>query len=259
MVDFKLLRKVELEALADAFRSGKLKMPASSFSLQRYVGPTRSEAVAGQLILLSAMAFTEDQVGVFLSALANASPGEDIDPIELVVTGPDAPGVSLRDTSVVIRELFSKAKLEVLVVGYAVYQGRQVFATLAENMDRNPGLKVTLCLDVRRGQGDTSLASDIVLRFEKNFKTKEWPGKRLPEIYFDPRALEADWSSKAALHAKCVVVDTAEAFVSSANFTEAAHVKNIEVGMLIRQANQAAALSGYFEGLINAGTLVKVI
>lgn len=258
MVDLKGLRKVELDALADAFRSGKLTLPASSFALQRYVGPARSEAVAAQLAPLGPAGFTDDQAALLLSALANAAPGEGIDPVELVVTGPDAPGVSLRDTSVVVRELFSKAKHEVLVVGYAVYQGRQVFAALSENMDRNPNLKVTLCLDVRRPQGDTSLASDIVLRFEKHFKAKEWPGKRLPDIYFDPRALEADWAAKAALHAKCVVVDAAEAFVSSANFTEAAQVKNVEVGVLLKQSTQARTLSEYFAGLVANGTLAKL-
>jgi hypothetical protein len=43
--------------------------------------------------------------------------------IDLVTTGPEPGGITNRDTSVVVRELFAHAKESVLVVGYAVYQG----------------------------------------------------------------------------------------------------------------------------------------
>ena len=51
----------------------------------------------------------------------------------------------------------------------------------------------------------------------------------------------------ASLHAKCIVVDKGLAFVSSANFTEAAQTKNIEVGVLIRSPAFARRLSEHFE------------
>ena len=47
--------------------------------------------------------------------------------IDLVTTGPEVSGVAGRDTSVVVRELFAHAQRSVLVAGYAVYQGQQVF------------------------------------------------------------------------------------------------------------------------------------
>ena len=46
------------------------------------------------------------------------------DAIDLVMSGPEAPGVANRDTRVVVRELFANAKVSVLVAGYAVYQGQ---------------------------------------------------------------------------------------------------------------------------------------
>ena len=52
---------------------------------------------------------------------------------------------------------------------------------------------------------------------------------------------------RASLHAKCVVVDKELAFVSSANFTEAAQTKNIEVGVTLRSAAFAKRLAEHFE------------
>ncbi len=60
---------------------------------------------------------------------------------------------------------------------------------------------------------------------------------------------------RASLHAKCIVVDRELAFVSSANFTEAAQLKNIEVGLLIRSRPLAAKLADHFEALAEAGHL----
>jgi phosphatidylserine/phosphatidylglycerophosphate/cardiolipin synthase-like enzyme len=68
----------------------------------------------------------------------------------------------------------------------------------------------------------------------------------LPEVFFDPRSLETDPGQRACLHAKCVVVDERNVFISSANFTEAAQKKNLEIGLLIRSHSLAGQVTGYF-------------
>lgn len=112
-----------------------------------------------------------------------------------------------------------------------------------------------LCVDVARPRGDTSHDSQIVGRFARRFKTAEWPGQRLPEVWYDPRALALEPRSRASLHAKCIVVDDVRAFVSSANFTEAAIERNIEVGVLLDVPASAAALARHFDGLARTGVL----
>jgi hypothetical protein len=67
-----------------------------------------------------------------------------------------------RDTIVVVRELFAHAQRSVLVVGYAIFQGQQVFRALADRMQELPQLQVRMFLDVQRGQGDTTAASELV-------------------------------------------------------------------------------------------------
>jgi len=105
-------------------------------------------------------------------------------------------------------------------------------------------------LDVHRHPTDSSTDAALLARFATELRTKQWPGGRLPEVFYDPRSLAIGKGPKACLHAKCVVVDRATAFVSSANFTEAAQVRNIEVGVLIRLVSFATQLAGHFEGLM---------
>ena len=57
------------------------------------------------------------------------------------------------------------------------------------------------------------------------------------------------------LHAKAVVADDEAVFVTSANLTEAALDRNIEVGLLVRDRALAASVSSHFRGLIDRGLL----
>lgn len=52
---------------------------------------------------------------------------------------------------------------------------------------------------------------------------------------------------RAALHAKYVVIDTRDVFVSSANFTEAAQERNVELGLLLKSPQTAARIMRFFE------------
>ena len=79
----------------------------------------------------------------------------------------------------------------------------------------------------------------------------------MPEVYYDPRSLELIQNKRSSLHAKCIVVDEAVAFVSSANFTEAAQLRNIEVGALIRSGSFAGRLAEHFAALAGAGVLLR--
>ncbi|MBI4601329.1 MAG: phospholipase [Planctomycetes bacterium] len=257
---FRELTDQDLRLLAAALRLGRLEPPYTAAALQRYLPPQLTEVLAPELQRLSAEGLRPDHLAWFLEALAAERGGRTgvLEAVDLVSTGPEAPGAANRDTAIVVRELFAAARRHVLVAGYAVHQGRQVFQALAERMDLDPALRVRMFLDVRRPQGDTSADSEVLARFATRFRRDEWPGRRLPEVYHDPRSLALDPARRASLHAKCVVVDREVAFISSANFTEAAQERNIEVGVLIRSASLAAKIAHHFESLAEAGYLVPV-
>jgi phosphatidylserine/phosphatidylglycerophosphate/cardiolipin synthase-like enzyme len=127
---------------------------------------------------------------------------------------------AFRKTGAVVRELFTSACSSVLVAGYAVYKGREVFRSLSDRMTEVSGLQVRLFLDVHRQRGDSSPDAELLAQFARRFREQEWPGGRLPEVFYDPRSLDLDAAKRSSLHAKCVVVDRRVAFVSSANFTD---------------------------------------
>jgi phosphatidylserine/phosphatidylglycerophosphate/cardiolipin synthase-like enzyme len=53
------------------------------------------------------------------------------------------------------------------------------------------------------------------------------------------------------LHAKAVVADDEAVFITSANMTEAALDRNIEMGLLVRDHALAATVVSHFRGLID--------
>ena len=113
--------------------------------------------------------------------------------------------------------------------------------------------------DPRRARPDgDEYEAEVVRRFAARFKEKDWPGRRLPELCYDPRSVDLDPHRRASLHAKCIVVDEMQAFISSANFTEAARLRNIEVGVLIRSPVLARQLIQHFETLAAARILKPI-
>jgi phosphatidylserine/phosphatidylglycerophosphate/cardiolipin synthase-like enzyme len=251
-----------LSSLAAALRSGRLSPPYSVLAIKRWVSHDAAQDTADLFQELSSQGFGAAQIAVLLELFIddrrnNVSVDHSVD---LVTSGPESGGTANRDTAVVVRELFSSANESVLVIGYAVYQGKRVFEALAERMETVPKLKVKLFLDIKRGLRDTTQSSDIVRRFAANFCKDQWPsGYRLPDIYYFPASLEESQQKRAALHAKCVIIDCEKVFLGSANFTEAAQERNIELGMLLTSQVIAGKITRMFECMLEEGILQSVI
>ena len=64
---------------------------------------------------------------------------------------------------------------------------------------------------------------------------------------------------RACLHAKCIVVYGESVFISSANFTEAAQERNIEIGLLVRSHSLAERVVLHFDTLLTANLLMPVL
>ena len=145
-----------------------------------------------------------------------------------------------------------------LAVGFVIHQGGFVFQALADRLDACESLEAILCLDVRREPTNTSLENNIIQGFARSFVKNDWPGVHLPRVYYDPRSLEQGRSPRSSLHAKCVVVDGSEALVTSANFTEAAQIRNIELGLHVKSSTIAGQIEDHFYSLIRNGYLAKL-
>ena len=58
---------------------------------------------------------------------------------------------------------------------------------------------------------------------------------------------------ESVLHAKCVIIDGQILFISSANFTGSAQLRNIELGVLLQSAELASQAERFFDGLVGMG------
>lgn len=254
------LSDADLRTLASALRSGRVTFPLAAIALQRIIPSQLADDAAQGIEALIAAGMTPPQVAVVLDLIvrdrADRTLPEGV--VDLVTTGPDGVGAN-RDTGVVVRELFANATKSVLVAGYAVYQGQLVFQALAHRLQQNPSLRVSMFLDIQRSAGDTSVPLDLVRRFADRFKRQQWPEScPIPDLFYDPRSLDLAQEKRACLHAKCVVVDEEKVFVSSANFTEAAQLRNIEVGVLIESPATANQITAFFTGLVGQRLLLPV-
>lgn len=257
---FPKLSDADLRELANALKSRRVSQPYSELQVNRILSPKSAQHVTHSLQELAVLGFDEQQIAAALELLLqDRSDGRKIEAtIDLVTSGPEAPGIANRDTAVVVRELFAHAQKSVLVVGYAVHQGASVFEALADRMKEIPDLDVKLFLDIARPDNDTTSATILVSRFAQRFRDSQWPKEcRLPAVFYDPRSVAEQ--KRSSLHAKCVVVDAEQVFVSSANFTKAGQERNIEVGLTIRSPHLANRISHHFHLLSEHKLVVRVI
>ncbi len=254
MIDALLVLPPHLrERLACALETGLLQgMPPAS-ALVSVLGPVETpELVAGALADFQRLSVGAPAAAAWLRSLntvQGSAPRTD-----LVWSGPGVSGVHARDTARVYDELLGSAVRSLWVSTYVFFDGPRAFEVLARRMDGMPDLQVTVLLNLQRQRGDTTAAEHLVRRFADRFWGVEWPGSTRPRIFYDPRALDAERPG-GVLHAKAVVADDDTVFVTSANLTEAAFERNIELGLLVRDRALAGSIVAHFRGLIDRDLL----
>ena len=242
--------------LAKALESGMVDTSSPLESLRSVVGLKQGgEDVMAGLGALQAMGVVGSAAAAWLRTVEDAT--SRMQRPDLVWSGPKVPGVHARDTRQVYEELLGSAERSIWASSYAYFDGPKAFHVLASRMDERPELRVTLLLNIQRKKGDTTAPDELVRGFADRFWEKDWPGSVRPMIYYDPRTLEPDGPS-GVLHAKAVVADDQSVFVTSANLTEAALDRNIELGLLLRDHALALSVSAHFRGLIDGGSLLPL-
>ena len=250
-------------SLATALAGGRIAPPFGRSQLLGYVSDELLDDVVGELRDLSARGMTPPHLTWMLRLLAEerAAAQAVADRVELVWSGTEVLTATSRDTAVVVQELFREARESVLIASYALDTGskaEELFGTLAGRMDAEPDLRVRLFVNVHRKQRDDTADAVLLREFADAFRHELWPGKRLPETFYDPRSLATEGKMRACLHAKGIVIDDHRALITSANFTEAAHKRNIEAGTVITDSILARALRAQFDTLVDRAVLKRV-
>jgi phosphatidylserine/phosphatidylglycerophosphate/cardiolipin synthase-like enzyme len=252
-----------MKGLAAALESGNVAPPFHKSQLLRQIPEELVKGILYELRVLSSDGMAPAHIAYMLRLLSDerAASQAIADRVELVWSGTEVMAGGSRDTAVVVQELFREARESILVSSYALDSGSKaeaLFGTLAKRMDAEPELAVQLFLNVNRKHLDETAAAVLLREFADGFRDETWPGERLPEVFYDPRSLATDGTKRASLHAKCVVVDDDRALITSANFTEAAHERNIEAGTVITDTILAQSLRAQFDTLVDHGALKRV-
>jgi len=225
-----------LGALANAYRSEGAYSPVVA-ARGRAAVPAPHQAAVDRLDIAwqSQPDFTGSAVALAIhTAVATASQLR-APAIEVVVTGPDSPVAPVRLTSEVVRQLIDTATQRVTLVSYAAYRIDTVIAALDAAVDR--GVHVSLILEsaeVLTGGGGAHAYA--------RYHVYCWP-------------LDRREPPDAKLHAKAVVIDSRDVLLTSANMTQAAYDKNIELGLLCHGGTVAAQIQRHFDALITRGIL----
>jgi phosphatidylserine/phosphatidylglycerophosphate/cardiolipin synthase-like enzyme len=239
--------------LASALETGQLVAPFSPVSLRSVLNIRGDgEGVGAALLELERLGIKGSAAAAWIRTVDDVisrRPAPD-----LVWSGPEVPGLHARDTRRVYEELLGSAERSIWACSYAYFDGPRAFEVLAHRMDERQDLHVTLLLNIQRKRGDSTAADQLVRRFADRFWKTDWPGTSRPSVYYDPRALEPDGPT-GVLHAKAVVSDDEAVFITSANLTEAALDRNIEIGLVLRDRALAASVTSHFQVLIDRALL----
>ncbi len=246
----------DLDALAQALEDGRIGDAFSTGSVQLAgLGP-------GAARFLDGFRGTDPRVVAWmlqrLSRERSRADDRHANVASLVWSGAREGDQPVRDTKVVLDGIFARAEGHVLISTFVIYDGRYVFGRLAERLRERPEIDVELYVNLKSDTGRDEDEESEAAQFIELFARQHWPRDvRLPAIYYDPEARKLG-GKRSVLHAKCVIVDRRWAFVTSANFTEAAQDRNIEVGVLLDHPRLGESLAEQFRALRASGRLRRM-
>lgn len=166
--------------------------------------------------------------------------------IEMVWTGPSSGLVPSRHTEQVLLQVIQEAQRKVFIVSFVAIGVGPVIDTLQRAIDR--GVRVDILLESAKHYGGKVDVDSI------EFFKKEIPSAN---IYSWDGKLGFSDSYTGAVHAKCAVADERIAFITSANLTQAALERNMELGVLVRGGTVPKSLARHLEALIATGIIQR--
>ena len=251
------LPQSNLETLRSGLAHGSLKYEISHGSLiQNGAPPDVASAILSHVEEHHQTA--ETIIAIIDTIISSRNHAEELSQT-LVVTGPEAShSVNLKTESRFI-QLVQHAKKELMLATFALYQGDKILEPIHEAMEQNSDLRVILIVNIPRKYGDNTDSSDLLESYKHDFLNRQWIWEKKPEVYYFPASLHMKANDRASMHAKFLVADEERGFITSANFTNAAQKKNIEVGVELNHSLEPKALSRYFKDLIEDKILDRLL
>lgn len=170
-------------------------------------------------------------------------------PTEIIWTGPANNRFPVRRIDQVLYDLVSRAANRIVLVTFAAHRIAHLCQHLSRAVQR--GVELTLIVE-SEGESEGQLTCDAIAAF------KDVPASRTHIYYWPLQKRERNQAGRPGkLHVKCAIVDEI-AIIDSANLTDDAFNRNMELGLLVRDPQTVLALADHFLELIRRGYLVPV-
>ncbi|MGS0561824.1 DISARM system phospholipase D-like protein DrmC [Microbacterium aurugineum] len=224
-----------LEKLAMAISPSLALKLASSLEIDGSLAKASATLAVGPSQALLAECFTAlgaANLAAVLRGFSAAAKSNRTD-LRVVWSGPTFVGDG-DHTTAAIAHLIDEATEDVFASTYSASSNSAYVQSLWRAVAR--GVKTTVLVDTKLNDG----------------KTAAWIQKRLHGarfLGFKPGPLGG------VQHSKVVIVDSSAAFITSANLSEAAHEKNLEAGVIIRDPDFASSVRQRYASLFNEGHL----
>ena len=169
---------------------------------------------------------------------------------ELVWTGPATSVVPVRRTEQVLSDLIDGAERKLTIMSFGIFQVPRLVEALEGALDRHVALRIVL--------GDREQQTDWVIDQQRHQLGRIVAAKATLCWWPHERRLRDTSGCAGLMHAKSAVADSRTAFLTSANLTEAALERNMELGVLIHGGMLPSAIDRLVDALLESGEL-KVV
>lgn len=221
------------------------RMAAVKGSLGPGLSPNLIKALAAELKNCPQTSAAE-LAAMFRAASAAASLAQRASSLELVWSGPATGIVPVRHTAQVLTGLIDEARQRIFLVSFVAYNVPVIVSALGRALIR--GVRLDVLLEASTVQGGRVTVDSISLLKSELPNARFWKWDQA----------SADVGAQGSVHAKCVVADGLVSFVTSANLSEAALGRNMEVGLLVRGGTIPSQLDLHLEALITTKQLKQV-
>ncbi|WP_208628963.1 DISARM system phospholipase D-like protein DrmC [Pseudomonas rhodesiae] len=170
--------------------------------------------------------------------------------VELLWSGPSPVNeIPVRRIDQSLYDLIAAAKYEILLVTFAAAKIQRLAGSLIAAVER--GLAVRLLLEFEQ-ESEGQLSFDALKAFPSDLV-------RQVEVYCWPLEKRArnQAGKPGKLHAKLALIDD-QVIVSSANLTDDAFNRNLELGVLVQSKKLQMTVKRYVEGLVIDGVIERV-
>lgn len=214
--------------------SGVLGTPVASATVERLIEAWRGTSIgAGEL---ASMLLASSHV------VAKAAREQST---ELVWTGPTTPFVSARRTEQALLQVIDYARSTLFITSFVAYDVSSIVAAL--NAASGRGVSISMLLEASQEHGG-SISMDVIGKMRN----------LVPAARLYGWLNKTDEFADGRVHAKVAVADGKMCFITSANLTGYAMVKNMEAGVLLSGGRIPSLVEDHLTSLVNTRTVQAV-